>query len=152
MSLEPSEFRKEITMFHGAIDNLNKIVPTLQEQNSRTDREINTLYSSMAEERQAHKAQIDKLQKQLDDNYSRQQTQKAETDSEIRQLKDSVHKLTVANKELLELVALLTARFNEMDLSNSFFGSSRASEVDPSEIDEKLNKALSNVDVNDQNF
>lgn len=100
------------------------------------------------------KIETSKLQKQLDVTKTLQQTQRAESDIEIRQLKASVLELTLANRNLMELVTKLTSHINILEKSNSFFASSQApSEVgddDRSGIEEELSKALSEANVNDQ--
>lgn len=109
MSLDPQEFRKEITMFHHAIANLNhNCIPHLQSQMNELGplkEFVNTLsikITELAAKDAAHQEELEKLKKLHEHEAVCLRAQIQELATENRQLRQSVNELTMKRAAEIE--------------------------------------------------
>lgn len=144
---------------HNYIHSTNARLATLDQQTAGQGEKIHAMTSDMAALKTAQantdaalRAENEALKHQLTEVTARLDTQKRESDTEIRQLKTSLQNLTLANQEMLQQLTRLTSRFNVLDTpSNSFFSSITSHNEDRTIIDEELSSALSELDVSANN-
>ena len=110
------------------INHQNAMAASVQTLQSTTTTGIAAQTIALANTETALRAENEALKLQLTEATTRFDAQINEAHTESQQLRTYLQSLTLANREMQEQLAQLTSRFNELG-SNSFFASSRATEV-----------------------